>query len=107
LSCTALFFVGEGGFRHVLLREDSDFGVWMNGVTSPITNESRVMIPNHPNNLTGSVLSYDEVGVFSQIAIDRDLVVMSYECTKKSLADALSNAPEAAMSRNLGTSMRA
>ena len=51
----------------------------MNVVTSLVTNKSRVMIPNYPNNLTGFVLPYDEMAALPQIAVDRDLVVMSYE----------------------------
>jgi len=72
---------------HVPLREDNDFRPSMNDVTSLITNKSRVMILNYPNNPTGSVLSYDEVAALSKIAVDCDLVVISDEVYEKMVYD--------------------
>jgi len=72
---------------HVPLREDNDFRPSMNDVTSLITDKSRVMILNYPNNPTGSVLSYDEVAALSKIAVDCDLVVISDEVYEKMVYD--------------------
>jgi aspartate/methionine/tyrosine aminotransferase len=72
---------------HVPLHEDNDFKPSLNDVTSLITNKSRVMILNYPNNPAGSMLSYDEAVALSKIAADRDLVVISDEVYEKIVYD--------------------
>jgi len=72
---------------HVPLREDNDFRPSIDDVTSLITDKSRVMIVNYPNNPTGSVLSYDEVAALSKIAVERDLIVISDEVYEKMVYD--------------------
>jgi len=72
---------------HVPLREDNDFRPSIADVTSLITDKSRVMILNYPNNPTGSVLSYDEVAQLSRIAVERDLTVISDEVYEKMVYD--------------------
>jgi aminotransferase len=72
---------------HVPLREDNDFRPSIDDVTSLVTDKSRVMILNHPNNPTGSVLSYDEVATLSRIAVERDLIVISDEVYEKIVYD--------------------
>jgi aminotransferase len=72
---------------HVPLREDNDFRPSIHDVMSLITDKSRVMILNHPNNPTGSVLSYDEVATLSKIAVERDLIVISDEVYEKMVYD--------------------
>lgn len=71
----------------VPLREHNDFRPSIADVTSLVTGKSRVMILNHPNNPTGSVLSYDEVAELSKIAVERDLTVISDEVYEKILYD--------------------
>lgn len=68
---------------HVPLREDNDFRPSIADVTSLITDKSRVMILNYPNNPTGSMLSYDEVAQLSKVAVERDLTVISDEVYEK------------------------
>jgi aminotransferase len=72
---------------HVPLREDNDFRPSIADVTSLITDKSRVMILNYPNNPTGSVLSYDEVAQLSRIVVERDLTVISDEVYEKMVYD--------------------
>jgi aminotransferase len=81
--------LAEGVPVHVPLREDNDFRPSIDDVTSLITDKSRVMILNHPNNPTGSVLSYDEVATLSKIAVERDLVVISDEVYEKIVYDGI------------------
>ncbi len=69
------------------MREDNDFRPSIDDVTSLITDKSRVMILNYPNNPTGSVLSYDEVAALSKIAVERDLIVISDEVYEKMVYD--------------------
>lgn len=72
---------------HVPLLEENDFRPSIEDVTSLITDKSRVMILNYPNNPTGSVLSYDEVAELSKIAVERDLIVISDEVYEKMVYD--------------------
>lgn len=48
-------------------------------VMSHITDRSRLMIANSPNNPTGAVFSYDDLASLSKLAIERDLIVISDE----------------------------
>jgi len=68
---------------HVPLREDNDFRPSIADVTSLVTDKSRVIILNYPNNPTGSMLSYDEVAQLSKLAVERDLTVISDEVYEK------------------------
>lgn len=71
----------------VPLFEKNDFRPPINDVTSLITDKSRVMILNYPNNPTGAVLSYDEVAALAKIAVERDLIVISDEVYEKIIHD--------------------
>jgi aspartate/methionine/tyrosine aminotransferase len=72
---------------HVPLLEENEFRPSIDGVTSLITNKSRVMIINFPNNPTGAVLSYDEAAALSKIAVERDLLVICDEVYEKIIYD--------------------
>jgi len=52
-------------------------------VTSLITDRSRVIIINSPNNPTGSVMTYDELKTLGKIAVENDLIVISDEVYEK------------------------
>ena len=71
----------------VPLLEKDDFRPSINDVMSLITDKSRVMILNYPNNPTGAVLSYDEVAALAEIAVERDLIVISDEVYEKIIYD--------------------
>ena len=72
---------------HVPLFEKNDFRPSIDDVTSLITDKSRVMILNFPNNPTGAVLSHDEVAALAKIAVERDLIVISDEVYEKIIYD--------------------
>ena len=72
---------------HVSLSEKNDFRPSIDDVTSLITDKSRVMILNFPNNPTGATLSYDEVAALAKIAVERDLIVISDEVYEKIIYD--------------------
>lgn len=72
---------------HFSLREDNGFRPSLADVTSLITRKSRVMILNHPNNPTGSILSHEEATWLSEIAVRRDLTVISDEVYEKIVYD--------------------
>lgn len=67
----------------VPLLEENDFKPSIDDVTSLITNKSRVIILNYPNNPTGTVLSHDEAAALAKIAVERDLIVISDEVYEK------------------------
>jgi len=56
-------------------------------VMSRITNKSRVIIVNSPNNPVGHVLSYEEAANIAKIAVERDLIVISDEVYEKIVYD--------------------
>lgn len=69
------------------LSEEKEFKPSVNDVMSLITDKSRVMILNYPNNPTGAVLSYDEAAALAKIAVERDLIVISDEVYEKIVYD--------------------
>jgi aspartate/methionine/tyrosine aminotransferase len=71
----------------VPLLEENDFKPSPDDVMSLITEKSRVMILNYPNNPTGAVLSRDEVARLAKIAVERDMIVISDEVYEKILYD--------------------
>ena len=72
---------------HIPLLEEKEFRPSIDDVMSLITNKSRVMILNYPNNPTGAVLSYDEVAALAKIAVERDMIVISDEVYEKIVYD--------------------
>jgi aminotransferase len=71
----------------VPLLEKNGFRPSIEDVMSLITDRSRVMILNSPNNPTGMVLSYDEMATLAKIAVERDLIVISDEVYEKIVYD--------------------
>jgi len=71
----------------VPLFEEKGFKPSIDDVMSRITENSRVMILNYPNNPTGAVLSYDEVAALAKIAAERDMIVISDEVYEKIIYD--------------------
>ena len=80
-------FLSEGAPLYVPLLEKNEFRPAIDDVTSLITDKSRVMILNFPNNPTGAILSYDEVAALAKIAVERDMVVISDEVYEKIIYD--------------------
>jgi len=72
---------------YVPLLEKNDFKPSLDFVTSHVTKKSRVMILNYPNNPTGSVLSFDEVAALAEVAVKRDIIVISDEVYEKIIYD--------------------
>jgi aminotransferase len=71
----------------VPLLEKNGFKPSIDDVMSLITEKSRVMILNYPNNPTGAVLSRDEVAALAKIAVERDMIVISDEVYEKIIYD--------------------
>jgi len=72
---------------HIPLLEKNGFKPSIEDVTSLITNRSRVMILNYPNNPTGATLSFNEIATLTKIAVEHDLIVISDEVYEKIVYD--------------------
>jgi len=79
--------LAEGIPVSVPLLEENIFKPSIDDVMSLVTDKSRVMILNYPNNPTGAVLSYDEAAALAKIAVERDMIVISDEVYEKIVYD--------------------
>lgn len=59
--------------------EENEFRLNAEVVMSHVTDKSRIMIVNSPNNPTGAVLSYNDLASLAKLAVERDLIVISDE----------------------------
>jgi aspartate/methionine/tyrosine aminotransferase len=60
-----------------------EFKPTVDAVTSLITDKSRVIFLNYPNNPTSMVLSYGEFAALAAATVERDLIVISDEVYEK------------------------
>ncbi|NCG34739.1 MAG: aminotransferase class I/II-fold pyridoxal phosphate-dependent enzyme [Dehalococcoidales bacterium] len=65
------------------LEESKDFNANVNDLKKLITNNTKMIIVNSPNNPCGSVTSVEDLEVISKIAIETDIVVLSDEIYKE------------------------
>jgi aspartate aminotransferase len=63
----------------VPLREEHDFRVDPDELASLVTDRTRLVILNSPQNPCGSALTRDDVEAVARVALERDLVVLSDE----------------------------
>lgn len=71
----------------VPLHAENGFKLDVDAVMSRVTDRSRVIIMNSPNNPTGAVFSYDDLLKLSKLVIERDLIVISDEVYEKIVYD--------------------
>jgi len=71
----------------VPLGERDGFKLDVDAVMSQVTDKSRVIIINSPNNPTGAVFSHDALLKLSKLAVERDLIVISDEVYEKIIYD--------------------
>ena len=65
------------------LLEKDKFSLRAEDVISHITNKTRMLILNSPNNPTGAVLSHDDLTKIARVAVECDLLVISDEVYEK------------------------
>jgi len=65
------------------LLEKDKFSLRAEDVISHITNKTRMLILNSPNNPTGAVFSHDDLTKIAKVAVERDLLVISDEVYEK------------------------
>ena len=61
------------------LYESRDFNIDIDEIEEKITDRTKLMIVNSPNNPCGSVMSRDDLERLAQLAIDNDIAVLSDE----------------------------
>lgn len=67
--------------------EEHDFIVTSELLKAAVTDKTRVIIINSPNNPTGTVYDYDTLMEISRIAIEKDITIIFDECYKSILYD--------------------
>ena len=63
----------------IRLREERNFRMDLDELASLVTDKTRLLIVNTPQNPTGGVLTREDVEFISRLAIERDLMVLSDE----------------------------
>ena len=71
----------------VTCKEENDFMLDIRDLRKSLTEKTKVIILNSPNNPTGSVLNQETLNGIAQIARERDLIVLSDEVYKGILYD--------------------
>jgi aminotransferase len=79
--------IAEGVPVGIPMLEKNGFVPSVKDVTSLVTGKSRVMLLNSPNNPTGSMLSHDNATSLGDVAIERDMIVISDEVYEKIVFD--------------------
>ncbi len=67
----------------VQLKKENGFGVRAEDIKALITEKTKLLVLNHPNNPTGGVLSRKEMEKIADLAIQHDLFVLSDEAYEK------------------------
>lgn len=80
-------FLAGGKPVSVPVHKRDGFGLDVEAVMSHVTERSRVIIINSPNNPTGAVFSHDDLLKLSKLAVERDLIVISDEVYEKIVYD--------------------
>jgi aminotransferase len=65
------------------LLEENEFSMRTEDVISHITDKTRMLILNSPNNPTGAVYSHNDLAKIAKVAVERDLLVISDEVYEK------------------------
>ncbi len=76
-----------GSIVNVKLHEDSEFNPDIEEVKEAITPKTKVMLINSPNNPTGGVFTRGILKDLADIAVDKDLLVISDEAYERILFD--------------------
>jgi len=71
----------------IRLREEKDFGFDVDELASLITERTRLIILNSPQNPTGGVLSKQDIGAIAAVIGDRNIMVLSDEIYSRLVFD--------------------
>ncbi len=82
-----------GGVRRPVTLRAPDFRLDVDELRAAVTNRTRVLLINTPHNPTGTVLNRQELQAIADIAIERDLVVITDEVYEHLTFDDLGHVP--------------
>jgi aminotransferase len=85
VSFAALVLLTEGVPVYVPLREEKDFRMTASDVEHAITSKTRMIIINSPSNPTGGMELEEDLKGIAELAISRDLLVLSDESYERLL----------------------
>jgi aspartate aminotransferase len=71
----------------IRLREERDFGLDVNELSSLITDRTKLIIINSPQNPTGGVLSRQDIQAIAEVIGDRNILVLSDEIYSRLIFD--------------------
>ncbi|GHS89180.1 aminotransferase [Synergistales bacterium] len=80
--------VAGGVLREVPCRFENGFRLDPKDIEAAITEKTRFLLINTPNNPTGAVMSRDELSDIADIALKHDILVLSDECYEKFMYEA-------------------
>jgi len=79
--------VTVAGATPVYLKTDESFHIDSEELSKAVTTKSRLIMMNSPNNPTGGVIQKSDLNLLRDVAVDRDLLVMSDEIYKMMVYD--------------------
>ena len=75
------------GAKPVYVKTDESLHIDGESLNKAVTKKTRLVMVNSPNNPTGGVLEKSDLGLLRDVAVDRDLLVMSDEIYKMMVYD--------------------
>lgn len=61
------------------LKEENSFHIDMDEVRNAVTDKTKMIIMNNPNNPTGAVYTYEEIKALCELAVEKNLLILSDE----------------------------
>ncbi|MBD3157405.1 MAG: aminotransferase class I/II-fold pyridoxal phosphate-dependent enzyme [Candidatus Lokiarchaeota archaeon] len=75
--------LAEGKPVPIQLKQEHDFGMWAEDIEELITDKTKLLVVNSPNNPTGGITTEDELRKIADLAIKHDFYVLSDEAYEK------------------------
>ncbi|TFG14117.1 pyridoxal phosphate-dependent aminotransferase [Candidatus Thorarchaeota archaeon] len=75
--------LAEGKAIPLQLKKENGFGVTAEGVSKLVTDKTKMLVLNSPNNPTGGVISNEELKKIAELAIEKDFYILSDEAYEK------------------------
>ena len=89
VACIAM----AGGVRRPVTLRAPDFRLDVEALRAAVTDRTKLILVNTPHNPTGTVLDRDELAAVAQVAVERDLLVVTDEVYEHLLFDGRAHVP--------------
>ena len=89
VACIAM----AGGVRRPVTLRAPDFRLDVEALRAVVTDRTKLILVNTPHNPTGTVLDRDELAAVAQVAVERDLLVVTDEVYEHLLFDGRAHVP--------------